>query len=81
VLATVAAPSQALRGHVPVGYGRTFWVSVPINREPELGATALDHAALSEVACQPARQVPYSSWRRHQKSLSLRPSGARSSHW
>jgi transposase InsO family protein len=27
------------------------------------------------------RYSPYSSWRRHQKSVSLRPSGARSSHW
>jgi hypothetical protein len=36
-------------------------------------------AALEEFA--PVRYDLYSSWRRHQKSVSLRPSGARSSHW
>jgi hypothetical protein len=28
-----------------------------------------------------SRRLSYSSWRRHQKPVSLRPSGARSSHW
>ena len=28
-----------------------------------------------------AQPLPYSSWRRHQTSVSLRPLGARSSHW
>src|SRR5512144_628288 len=34
--------------------------------------------ALSEAIAQ---RLPYSSWRRHQTSFSLRPMGARSSHW
>src|SRR5688572_18352216 len=28
-----------------------------------------------------AQRLPYSSWRRHQTPVSLRPLGARSSHW
>ena len=28
-----------------------------------------------------AQPLPYSSWRRHQTPVSLRPLGARSSHW
>jgi hypothetical protein len=43
--------------------------------------------ARSEAMCReiPPRKIAqplsYSSWRRHQKSGSLRPLGARSSHW
>jgi RNA-directed DNA polymerase len=31
--------------------------------------------------CEFRHLVSYSSWRRHQKSVSFRPRGARSSHW
>ena len=47
----------------------------------ELGApNLLFHSASGPLTMWP-RGVSYSSWRRHQTPFSLRPFGARSSHW
>src|SRR6266516_5556342 len=47
------------------------------------GACGLAHVVVGPVAAVSGigHWLSYSSWRRHQKPVSLRPRGARSSHW
>jgi hypothetical protein len=48
------------------------------------GAPMADAASVAQVqqgSPTPFAGAPYSSWRRHQMPFSLRPFGARSSHW
>src|SRR5271166_4372407 len=50
-------------------------------RRGDMRLTANDEVLLHRPSPQLAQRLSYSSWRRHQTPVSLRPLGARSSHW
>jgi hypothetical protein len=62
------SPSAAPRG-----------VTLPLPAEPP--AVSCRVAIMVADPCVTGQRLSYSSWRRHQGPVSLRPLGARSSHW
>ena len=57
-------------------------LSIPRRRRPPVEAELVPESGeLGGAAFRTRHWLSYSSWRRHQKPVSLRPNGARSSHW
>ena len=64
-------------------YGKIAWLAVPLVPRARAKATAARASCLTGIKAPPVQPALRwnSSWRRHQTPVSLRPLGARSSHW
>ena len=77
---TIHMPRNAAAAPVHVSPGISIH-TVDIVQPPGIGIPLIDIDVLRYAPTRAPLSGAYSSWRRHQMPVSLRPFGARSSHW